>query len=191
MTAMRCTLPPAGAPAARAARLAAGVPRLRTARCVLRAPSLADLPLWRALMQGEDADHLGGPLGNEDAYLAFCGYVAGWLLHGHGIWSIERTGDGALLGFALIGLEWGDAEPELGWLLAPHARGQGYAAEAARAALAHARGLYPSVVSYVALSNAASARLAARLGARRDAAAEAAMGGGAEVWRHLAPEAAR
>lgn len=191
MTAMRCTVPPSGAAAAEAARMAAALPRLSTARCDLRAPRLSDLPLWRELMQGADAAHLGGPLTDEDACAAFSGYVAGWLLHGHGIWSIERTADGALLGFVLLGLEWGDAEPELGWLLAPHARGQGYADEAARAALGHARTLYPSVVSCVAPDNMPSARLAARLGARRDPAAEAALGGGVEIWRHCAAEAAR
>ena len=184
MTAMRCTLPPSGAPAAEAARVAAALPRLETARCTLRAPTLADLPLWTALHQGPDAPMLGGPLDDEDAWLSFCGYVAGWLLHGHGLWSVERKGGGGLLGFVLVGLEWGDAEPELGWMLAEHARGRGYATEAAAAALAHARTLLPGVVSYVAPGNAPSARIAGRLGARRDPAAEAMLDDDVEVWRH-------
>ena len=182
--AMRCTLPPTGAPAAEAARIAAALPRLETARCVLRAPTLADLPLWTALHQGPDGAMLGGPLDDEDAYLSFCGYVAGWLLHGHGLWSVERKGDGARIGFVLVGLEWGDAEPELGWMVAEDARRRGYGTEAATAALAHARSLLPGVVSYVGPGNAPSARIAERLGARRDPAAEAALGGGSEVWRH-------
>ena len=184
MTAMRCTVPPVGAPADEAARIAAVLPRLETARCVLRAPTLADLPLWTALHEGPDAPMLGGPLDDEDTYLSFCGYVAGWLLHGHGLWSVERTADGALLGFVLIGLEWDDAEPELGWMLAEDARGQGYATEAARAALEHARTLLPSVVSYIGAGNATSARIAQQLGARRDPAAEAALDDDVEIWRH-------
>ena len=184
MTAMRCTLPPVGAPAAEAERIAAALPRLETTRCVLRAPALADLPLWTALHQGPDAPMLGGWLSDEDACLSFCAYVAGWLLHGHGLWSVERKADGALIGFVLVGLEWGDAEPELGWMLAEGARGHGYATEAARAALAHARTLLPAVVSYVGPGNAPSARIAERLGARRDPAAESALGDEVEVWRH-------
>ena len=191
MTAMRCTLSPTGAPAAEAARIAASLPRLETSRCVLRAPTLPDLPLWTALHQGPDAPNLGGWLSDEDAYLSFCGYVAGWILHGYGLWSVERKADGALLGFVLAGLEWGDAEPELGWMLADHARGAGYAEEAARAALAHVAALLPAVVSYLGHGNLPSARLARRLGARRDPAAEAMIGGATEVWRHSGPGAGR
>ena len=191
MTAMRCTLPPAGPPAAEAARIAAAVPRLETARCVLRPPTLSDLPLWTALHQGPDAPNLGGVLSDEGAFLSFCNYTAGWLLHGHGLWSVERKADGALLGFVLAGLEWGDAEPELGWMLAEDARGQGYATEAASAALAHARTLLPTVVSCIGPGNAPSARIAERLGARRDRAAEAALDDDVEIWRHSGPEARR
>ena len=183
MTAMRCTRPPEGAAAAEAARMAAALPRLETARCVLRAPVLADLPLWTALHQGPEAAFLGGPLGDEEAYLSLCGYVAGWLLHGHGLWAVESRADGALLGFVLVGLEWGDREPELGWMLAEGARGQGYATEAARAARDHARTMLPALVSYMAPDNAASAGVAARLGARRDASAEE-KADIAHVWRH-------
>ena len=188
MTPMRCTVPPSGIPASEAERIAALLPRLDTARCTLRAPRLADLPLWTSLHQGPDAPNLGGRLSDEDAYLSFCGYVAGWLLHGHGLWSVERKADGALVGFVLVGLEWGDDEPELGWMVTEGARGQGYGTEAALAALTHARTLMPTVVSYVGAGNAPSAHIARHLGARRDPVAEAALDGAVEVWRHDAAE---
>ena len=82
------------------------------------------------------------------------------------LWSVDRAlfapevfrarrADGALLGFVLLGLEWGDAEPEIGWLFGAAAPG-----------------------------HAASETVARRLGARRDSAAEAALGDGTRIWRH-------
>lgn len=177
-----CLIPPTGA-AAKAARARADqLPHIETERLRLRAPTLADFPLWSSLMQGPDAPRLGGPLSEEQAYEAFCVYVAGWLLHGHGLWAVEHQR--TLIGFVLIGLEWSDDAPELGWMLHDSARGQGFGTEAARAALAHGRALGLSMVSYIDPDNRASAALAARLGATRDAAAEAAHGDGTQVWSH-------
>lgn len=57
---------------------------------------------------------------------------------GHGLWAIERRSDGALLG--MCGLLERDSLPALdvGYALAPPFRGQGYAREAALAALRYA-----------------------------------------------------
>ncbi|SLN16224.1 hypothetical protein ROJ8625_00535 [Roseivivax jejudonensis] len=189
MTARRCITAPEGAAAARAAQVRAAVPVIETARLRLVAPRLDHLPLWTRLMVPDDAGLLGGPHTDEEAWEAFCVYTAGWLLHGHGAWAVEGRDDGAHLGFVHVGLEWGDAEPELGFMFAPEARGAGFATEAARAARDAGTALFGAegLVSYVAATNAASARLAARLGARRDAAAEAAIGEpDLQVWRHRA-----
>ena len=71
-------------------------------------------------------------------------------------------------------------------------QGKGYAAEAARAARAHAFGAlgWTTVVSTIDPGNAASVRVAERLGASRDAAAEAAHGYEILVYRHMNQEAA-
>lgn len=186
MTAPRCIRAPVGEAAARAAALRAGIPAIETPRLRLRAPELSDLPAWTRIMVPDADGDLGGPHDDEAAWEAFCVYVAGWLLHGHGIWTVERLTDGETLGFVHLGLEWGDHEPELGWMLLPEHRGRGYATEAAQAARDHGLALLGdgAFVSYVHDRNDPSHRVARRLGAVRDAAAEAAIGDGTHVWRH-------
>lgn len=182
----RCTQPPLGPAAKAAARHRAVLPQLRTARLVLRAPELTDLPLWTAICTGPESASVGGPMTPQEAWEAFCVYVAGWTLHGHGLWAVARRDTGALAGFVMLGLEWEDLEPELGWMLAPEARGQGFGAEAAMAARDHALSLFGpgGCVSYVAADNPRSARLAAAIGGKRDGAAEARLTDGTQVWRH-------
>lgn len=181
----RCLQPPSGAAATRALAARASVPELDTARLCLRAPRIEDVPAWSAIFDLE-GDYLGTRLTAEDAYGTFCLYAAGWLLHGHGLWSVTRKTDGLLVGFVLVGLEWDDDEPELGWMLDQDARGHGYATEAATAARDWALDLLGpgAVVSYIHAPNAASAAVAARLGATRDRADESRIGDGTQVWRH-------
>jgi RimJ/RimL family protein N-acetyltransferase len=61
--------------------------------------------------------------------------------HGWGLWAVERKADGAFLGFTgLSNVEFHspiEGEVEVGWRIARHAWGQGYAFEAASAALDH------------------------------------------------------
>jgi RimJ/RimL family protein N-acetyltransferase len=164
---MRCTHIPTGRAADRARALSARIPRIETDRLTLRAATMADFPAWVDLLVPDDSGFLGGPHSEEEAWEAFCVYVAGWMLHGHGLWSVTTKTDDAVLGFVLVGLEWGDAEPELGWMMRATARGQGYATEAARAARDWAlrEGGLDTLVSYMHPENAASIALARRLGA--------------------------
>ncbi|MEO0682084.1 MAG: GNAT family N-acetyltransferase [Pseudomonadota bacterium] len=182
MSRPRCTRPPQGAAAEAARRHRDALTMLETPRLILRAPALDDLPLWTALHAGPDGRHLGGPLDAEQAWDGFCVYVAGWLLHGHGLWTVERKDDGAAVGFVLIGLEWDDEAPELGWLLTPEARGRGYAAEAAAAARDAGLSMLGGLVSYIDADNAPSNRLAQRLGAELDRADSLRLD--VNVWRH-------
>jgi len=178
-------LPVPGPAADAGAALRARLPRIETARCVLRAPVLEDAPAWEAIMVPDAEGHLGGPHDAHGAFTDFAATVGLWLLRGHGLWTVTDHA-GAVLGFVLIGFEPGDREPELGWLFLPEARGRGLAAEAAAAARAHALGTaaLPSLVSYIDPTNAASRRLAERLGARRDGTIADPCGAAAEVWRH-------
>ena len=87
--------------------------------------------------------HLGGhPLAREDSWRKLlCGHAL-WSLLGFGYWAVERRDGGAMIGqvgFAdfqrdmapsIMGI------PEMGWLFAGEAAGQGYATEAAAAGLA-------------------------------------------------------
>ena len=182
----RCTHAPQGAAAMAAQAIRDRIPRLETKRLILRAPETRDFPAWAEVFAGDTNGFIGGPLSPERAWDGFCNYVACWLLHGHGLWSVERREDQRLLGFVHLGLEWEDYEPELGWMFLPEARRQGYATEAAKAARDHALDLLGAgtFVSYVSPSNAPSSRLAARLGAARDADTEAAISDESQVWRH-------
>ena len=95
---------------------------------------------------------------------------------GFTFWVVERKQDGALLGFC--GLKQADGrdskvsgEIEVGWRLREDAWGQGYAREAATAALGHAFGTIGAerVVALTVEGNAASWGLMRRLGMERRA----------------------
>jgi RimJ/RimL family protein N-acetyltransferase len=178
---------------AQAQAVAATLPRIETARLVLRAPVIGDFGLWTAIACTERGVNIGGPMSQAEAWDDFCRAVAVWLLRGHGLWSVT-TRDGTLQGFVLVGFEPEDSEPELGYLFAAEAEGKGYATEAAAAARAWALGTLgtPSLVSYVSPGHAASAAVALRLGAVRDLASESAFADD-PVWvfRHHPQEVAR
>jgi RimJ/RimL family protein N-acetyltransferase len=93
---------------------------------------------------------------------------------GHTFWAVERKADGAFLGFC--GLKVANVpgtpvhgEIEIGWRLREDAWGQGYAREAAEAALdwAWANLDVPRVVSFTIPANEASWGLMERLGMTR------------------------
>jgi RimJ/RimL family protein N-acetyltransferase len=178
---------PTGAAAALTARFAAAVPELETARLRLRAPRLGDFEAYAAIATSERGRGIGGPMTREDAWADFSQMVAGWLLRGHGLWSVERREDCALLGFLPLHHEFGDPEPEIGFVFVAEAEGRGFAFEAAEAARGFAFDHlgWTSVVSYIDGENARSSRLARRLGARLDAAPHP-LDDTVQVWRHLA-----
>ena len=180
-----------GPAAAFAARLQSVLPVLDTERLRLRAPRIEDFETYAAIGESERGRYLVDDNTDRDAlWLDFAQMVACWLLRGHGVWTVETRADSKAIGFVLLGFEPGDHEPELGYLFLPEAEGHGFAAEAARAARAHAfdtLGL-KTLVSTIDHDNARSIRLAERLGATRDAAAEAAHGHAIQVYRHRAEE---
>lgn len=94
--------------------------------------------------------------------------------YGFGFWAAEAPGTAPFIGF--VGLQHVSfAAPfapavETGWRLARAHWGQGYATEAARAALAHAFGPLglPEVVSFAVPGNWASRRVMERIGMTHD-----------------------
>jgi len=93
-----------------------------------------------------------------------------WRADGLGLWAVERRADGAFLG--LTGLAKHDylRQPEVGWRLARFAWGNGYATEAARAALDWGFGVraIAEIVSVTAVGNGRSRAVMERLGMHRD-----------------------
>ena len=93
--------------------------------------------------------------------------------HGHTFWSVERRGDGAILGFCGLKRSNQAGGPlgmmEVGWRLREDAWGRGYAKEAATASLDLAFDRFDAeeVIAMTVQRNTASWGLMQRLGMRR------------------------
>jgi RimJ/RimL family protein N-acetyltransferase len=89
---------------------------------------------------------------------------------GFGFWAVERKADQAVIGLTGLLAMGADLPPgpalEVGWRLAPSTWGQGYASEAARAAVAwgFANRDAPEIVAVTAVSNLASQAVMRRVG---------------------------
>ena len=150
------------------------VPLIETERLRLRSFRESDLGAWSEVMGDSGVVRfLGGtPFAREDVWrrLAMCSGL--WPLLGFGYWAVERKGEGDMVGqvgFADVKRDLQpsiEGMPEMGWIFAPHAQGQGYAFEAVRAALdwadeALAGREIPAIID---AGNSASIRLAERAG---------------------------
>jgi len=173
-------------PAARAAaRLGGRIPVLDTRRLQLRGPRIYDFKAYAAILTSPRAEFMGGPFSREDAWADFTNYCACWMLHGHGLWTIDAATSPSA-GFVLLGFEYEDPEPELGIFLTQEAEGQGIAQEALEAVRAYAFDTlkWDSVASFVAVDNSRCIALMQRAGATRDPEAEATLPAGNYVYRH-------
>lgn len=152
-------------------------PRIETARLVLRTSIPDDLDAHAAML-GDDAvmRHLtGAGLAREDAWRRMLQGPGLWAMLGFGYWSVERRSDGRYigqLGFADFKRDMEpslDGLPEMGWLFAAEAQGQGFAREGVEAALAWADEQLkaPEIVAIISPANAPSIRLAERTGFAR------------------------
>lgn len=117
--------------------------------------------------------HLGGtPFSREDTWRRMLTGPGMWQMRGYGYWAVESRADGAWLGQAGFADFKRDMQPsieglpEMGWIFAPHAQGQGYASEAVAAGLAWADGTLraPEIVAIIDAANAASIRVAEKAG---------------------------
>lgn len=150
------------------------IPVLTTDRLVLRGHRADDLDAIAA-MTGDPAvmRHIGGvPHPREDSWRRMLCGPAMWMLLGYGYWVVERRSDGAVigqLGFADFkrAMEPGiEGIPELGYLFAVEAQGQGYASEGVAAALAWADATLKAnqYVAIIDADNAPSIRVIEKAG---------------------------
>jgi len=163
----------------------------QTARLRLRDFRLDDLDAYAAMCADEEVMRYigsGGAVGRDVAWRHLALFLGAWVLHGHGMWAIERKSDGVMIGRAgfLDPVGWPGCE--LGWLLARNAWGEGYAYEASKAALDFGRreqGL-GEIISLIRPDNARSIALAEKLGAANTGPIDF-MGSSALLYRHAPP----
>jgi RimJ/RimL family protein N-acetyltransferase len=145
----------------------AGEVQLETSRLILRRPALEDFEAWVDLMGDERSSRfIGGPMSRPEAWRSL-GLMAGhWTLRGYGNFALILKSTGACIGRAGPWLPEAWPGREVGWALRVAYQGQGYAEEAARAAIDWAFEAlgWEEVVHCIDPLNTPSIRLAERLG---------------------------
>ena len=138
-------------------RITKKLPCIETERLVLRAPRIEDFDAYYDIATSDrwyDDDDEDGPTTREDIWLDFLQMIAGWIVRGYGLFTVDaktatfatatstsgsdpplHDSSSPLVGFVLLNHEYGDKFTEIGWMLVEHAEGKGYATEAARALL--------------------------------------------------------
>jgi RimJ/RimL family protein N-acetyltransferase len=149
-------------------------PVIETGRLRLRPLREADLVTWSAVTADQQVvRYLGGStLSREETWRRILATAGAWPVLGFGYWAVEARAGGPMIGHVGFADFKRDMEPsidglpEMGWVFAPAAQGQGYAGEAVAAALDWAdRGMAPDeVVAIVDPGNARSIRIAERAG---------------------------
>lgn len=147
------------------------IPQLHTQRLLLRGLGQDDFEAYARMMADPEVARFlsSGPVSRVDAWRGLASMIGHWALRGYGMWAVERKSDGAFIGRAGLWNPEGWLGLEVGWALAREFWGNGYATEAARAAmnfgfLTHDVSRLISVINPL---NHASERVAERLGETR------------------------
>jgi len=153
------------------------VPEMRTARLLLRDWGEGDRAPFAALnADAKVMEHFPSTLSREASDRLVDAIVEGWEANGFGLWAMELLDGGAFLGFTGLSRPSFDAHfmpaVEVGWRLGRGAWGQGYATEAARAAMAFGfeRVGLEEIVSFTVPANVRSQAVMRRLGMTHDPA---------------------
>ncbi len=155
---------------------AASIPVVETERLILRGHRPSDYAACAAMWADPVVTrYIGGtPSTAQAAWVKLLTYVGHWSLLGFGYWAVEEKATGTFvgeLGFADFKRAMEppiDGTPELGWALATHFHGRGYATEAVGAAVAWGDAHFGAArtVCLIDPDNAASIRVAEKCGYR-------------------------
>lgn len=171
-------------------------PEIRTSRLLLRRWRAEDVEPFAAICGDPEVMRYigsGAIRTPEQAAHSIRAFEQAWEENGYGLFAIELLGSGQMIGFTGLAIPTFLPEilptVELGWRFARSAWGNGYATEAARAALdfAFAQIRLPEVVSIYQADNQASARIVQKLGMRFDRkTVDPSCGRPVEVYRAAA-----
>lgn len=163
------------------------IPTLVTDRLIMRSPKQDDFRAVADFYASERSHFVGGPKLVGGAWQFLTMMVGHWQMRQFGMWVITEKHNDTGLGLVGFYRPVGWPEREIGWhIWSPETEGKGYALEAAKAALEHAKSVlnWPTLVSYIAPDNTRSIALAERLGATLDPNAELPEAGGCVCYRH-------
>jgi RimJ/RimL family protein N-acetyltransferase len=143
------------------------IPRVTTPRLLLREFRTADFPDYAENMADPVAtEFLSGTVDRRTAWRMFLSASGSWVLHGTGWWSVELRETGECVGDVGVFLRETGPDLEIGWTLYRRFWGQGFAIEAAKAALAYAfeRHRAKRVIAHITALNTASVAVSRKLG---------------------------
>ena len=164
-------------------------PVLTTDRLVLRGPDMADYPDYAAFWKSDRSAHILGPLPDWGIWLQFSAMVGHWSLRDFGWWTLVDKESDRIVGWMGLFHPEHYPDPELGWILAEWAEGQGFATEAAVAIREYGQSNLgmDRIISYIDDANTRSKQLAERLGAER-ILTDSVMGKVYHIYLHYSPE---
>jgi RimJ/RimL family protein N-acetyltransferase len=149
------------------------VPRLTTARLILRSFEERDLDSYAEMMADPDVTRwlgAGQPMPRDEAWRQIAFILGHWVLRGFGLWAVEERDSGTLVG--RIGCLQPEGWPgfEVAYTLARPFWGRGYAREGAEASLSFARETLrrDEIISIIRPANVRSIRVAESLGAMHE-----------------------
>ena len=135
----------------------------------MRLPAEADLDAWARWMgDAETMKYLGtgAVMSRDDAWRNLAMMIGHWHLRGFGMWLMEEKATGKPVGRGGLWQPEGWPGLEVGWLVAPEARGKGFATEMAHVALDSAFSVLgrSEVLSLILPENQKSIEVAQRIG---------------------------
>jgi RimJ/RimL family protein N-acetyltransferase len=142
------------------------VPYLQTERLTLREYRREDFDVFVDHFANPESSAHFDPVDRQTAWRIFSSHAGLWLINGAGWWAVEDRQTGQLVGNVGAFFREGSTVMELGWNTFRSFWGQGFANEAAAAALNYAFEVRrePKVRALIISGNESSLRVAQRLG---------------------------